>query len=169
MLLRALRAAAALAAAVLAAPLSHAVEEQGLKAAIVVKLLDFVEWPAAHGPAGDLVLCVDPASALAPPLRLLHGLALRQWRLAVRSAEPGKAAQCHVLVVDSAAPGRLRPRESEPVLVIGSGAPQPDDGVHLHLVPVGGRIGFEVSLAQARRAGLQISSRLLRLAQAVHE
>lgn len=169
-MLRALRVAAALVTAVLATLPSHAIEEQGLRAAIVVKLLDFVEWPAARGPAGDLVLCVDPASALAPPLRLLNGLALRQWRLAVRSAEPGKAALCHVLViVDSAAPARLRPAESEPVLVIGSGAPRPDDGVHVYLVPVGGRIGFEVNLAQARRAGLQISSRLLRLAQAVHE
>lgn len=152
-----------------------AVQEEQLKAAIVFNLLGFVDWPAAQAPpaGADLVLCVDPASPLVGPLRELAGRPVRQWTLVVRSVESTQAARCQALLVDGAAretPPALRPQPTDPVLVISdrprlAGAPP----AHVSLLLDGGRVAFELDLAQARRSGLQISSRLHRLARAVHE
>lgn len=152
-----------------------AVQEEQLKAAIVFNLLGFVDWPAAQAPpaGADLVLCVDPASPLAAPLRELAGRPVRQWKLAVRSVESSPATRCQALLVDGAAretPAALRPQPGDPVLVI-SDRPRQDGApaAHVWLLLDGGRVAFELDLAQARRSGLQISSRLHRLARAVHE
>lgn len=153
---------------------AHAVDEQGLKAAIVYNLLGFVEWPVAGAsPAGgDLVLCLDANSALAAPLRQLVGRPVHSWRLELRAIDAGRGAGCQVLLIDATtrdAQALVRARAADPVLVISDRPRGPDDGAHIHLLAGDGRIGFDVNLALARRSGLQFSAKLLRLARAVRE
>lgn len=147
---------------------ARAVDEHSLKAAIVYRLLAFVEWPAARAPAptAALVLCVEAAHPLAAPLRELARKPVRQWQLEVRNADADAAARCHAWA-GGAVPAALRGQEG--LLVISDRARQADGSTHVWLALDGDKISFELDLGNARRAGVQISSRLARLARAVHE
>jgi hypothetical protein len=54
------------------------------------------------------------------------------------------------------------------VLVV-SDEPRIDDAVIVHLMVAGGRVVFDVQMKPVRRRGLQLSSKLLRLAREVRE
>lgn len=169
-------AAAALLPALFAAAPAQAVERAELEAAIVYNILLFVEWPAevAPGPGGGLVLCVDPASPLSKPLKSLAGRRVRSYRLELRELRAQDSARaCHAVFVDAAsrAPAAAQRRELRglPVLVIGDEPLAAEDAVAVRLAEADGRIAFDVDLATARQSGLQISSRLLRLARKVTE
>lgn len=147
---------------------ARAVDEHSLKAAIIYRLLAFVEWPAARTPAptAALVLCVDAAHPLAAPLRELARKPVRQWQLEVRPAEADAAARCHAWA-GGTPPAALRGQEG--VLIISDRSRQLDGATQVWLTLDGDKISFELELGNARRAGVQISSRLARLARAVHE
>jgi hypothetical protein len=152
------------------------VERAELEAAIVYNILLFVDWPAevAPSPGGGLVLCIDPASPLSGPLKSLAGRRVRSYRLELRELRGQESARaCHALFVDAAArwPGAEQRRllRGTPVLVIGDEPPAAEDGVAVRLAENDGRVAFDVDLAAARQSGLQISSRLLRLARKVTE
>lgn len=170
--------AAAAAGLALGCALSAAAAERSdLEAAIVFNLLAYVDWPAEVTPApgGALVLCIDPGSRLAPPLRALQGRPVRRLRLEVADLVPGEALRrCHAVFLDAGARahgGALRRQlRGLPVLVMGDEpAGGADDVVAVHLVQADGRVAFEVDMAPVRESRLQISSRLLRLARRVGE
>lgn len=155
------------------AALAQPVDEALLKAAIVVNLLPFVEWPAAALPpeGGSLTVCVDRASSLAASLAALQGRQVQRRTLAVREPEAVTIAHCHVLVHAGAgrhAAAWRRRLGSAPVLVVSDAHPA-DDDVAVHLDIDRGRVVFDVRLSALRRGGLQLSSKLLRLAREVHE
>lgn len=153
---------------------AHAVDEAPLKAAIVYNLLQFAAWPAdaVPPPSHALTLCVDPDSALAASLRVLQGRPVGEHRLEVRDLPSGDSVRrCHALFQDHASRTTAAVRRqigNAPVLVV-SDEPRIDDAVIVHLVVAGGRIVFDVQLQAARRSGLQLSSKLLRLAREVRE
>jgi hypothetical protein len=157
---------------------ARAADRAELEAAIVYNILLFVDWPAdaAPAPGAPLVLCVDPDSALALPLRSLNGRAVRGARLEVRELTPSAAAQgCNALFVGAFATHATVTRHAvpkgAPVLVIDDLDPPPSSGAPaaIHLENADGRIAFDVNLAAAHDSRLQISSRLLRLARKVIE
>jgi hypothetical protein len=169
-------AAALLAAAGLACAPAQAVERAELEAAIVYNVLLFVEWPpdAAPSPGGALVLCVDPASALSAPLKSLAGRRVRSYRLELHELSANESTHgCHALYLDTSTrlpsgPQRRQLRGA-PVLVIAEEPAAPEDAVAVRLGDNAGHIAFDVDLVAARQSGLQISSRLLRLARKVNE
>lgn len=170
------RLALLIAQAALACSSAHAVERAELQAAIVYNILLFVDWPAdvAPAPGGGLVLCIDPASPLSGPLKSLAGRRVRSYRLELREMAGQESPRaCHALFLDAAgrwpAPQQRRQLRGSPVLVIGEDAAAADDGVAIRLAEAEGRMAFDVDLAMARQSGLQISSRLLRLARKVME
>jgi len=153
-----------------------AVERAELEAAIVYNILMFVDWPPEATPptGGGLVLCIDPASRLSAPLKSLSGRRVRSHRLELRELGPQEALRgCHALFLDATArlpaPAQRRQLRGMPVLVIADEPLPADEAVSVRLGEAGGRIAFDVDLAAARHAGLQISSRLLRLARKVAE
>jgi len=169
-------ACAALLPSLLTAAPAQAVERADLEAAIVYNILLFVEWPpeVAPAPGGVLVLCVNPASPLSGPLKSLAGRRVRSYRLELRELRAQDSARaCHAVFVDAASrtppPAQRRELRGLPVLVIGDEPPASDDAVAVRLAEADGRIAFDVDLATARQSGLQISSRLLRLARKVTE
>ncbi len=164
-------------AALLAAlpAICRAQDDAPLKAAIVFSLLQFVQWPAeAAMPDGaPLHLCVDKGSPLWPHLRPLQDRPLRQGRLDVRDMPAADGIrQCHAWLADGGAPARRLPARAAaaaPLLVIGDGDGADDAGVTIGLHMNAQRVVFDIDLAAARQSGLQVSSKLLRLARKVRE
>ncbi|HEY0817771.1 MAG TPA: YfiR family protein [Rhizobacter sp.] len=162
----------ALAMPLLACAPAQAVEAPELKVAIVYNILQFVEWPAdADSPR--LTLCVDAAGMLASYFKPLAGRPVQKRQLDVADMGEGfdNWKQCHAVFVDASsrrsAGLAARVPNALPVLVLGDDAE--GRGLMVHLVESAGRVGFNVDLGAARRARLQISSRLLRLAKKVAE
>jgi hypothetical protein len=162
-----------------AAGLAHAapaVEELDLKAAYIFNFIQFIDWPdAAQGTEGDWPVCVSPFSPLKRALTALDGKLARKGRpIRVKLAEPGDLRQCRVLVLHASDVEpmlrslRLLPAAhgiltvADDVAATG-GSTSPD--IMITLSEQGGRIAFNINAEASARAGLAVSSRLLRLAQ----
>lgn len=154
-----------------------AVDMGQLKAAVVYNLLLFAEWPSEAVPAEQAVLylCVDPAAA---PLEALHSLAgkpVGPRRLEVRKvpATPEGLRGCNAWYREGAplptSGGVWRALQRHSVLSITSGERREEGGAAIYLVEVNGRLSFDVDNAAVRQLGVQLSSKLLRLARKVHE
>lgn len=139
-----------------------------LKAQVLVKVLNFVAWPAAAlAPGQSLVICVAVEGALAQELLRAAGQEVQGHSLVVRPQwRNAKAASgCHVVVIGAnvtveATPGVLWVSEESDAL---------ERGGMLGLAVEDGRVVFDVGLDSARRAGLSFSARLLRLARFVRK
>lgn len=171
--------ASALAVALSTAPVSVAqrqAEEYRLKAAFVFRFPQFIEWPATAVAGRNAVeFCVvrpDPFGAILPDL--LKGEAIDERPLRLRAIAPRDPVDtCHVVVIAGTAASRSRTAllkrvSGRPVLTIGDHAEFLSDGGIIVMKVVENRVRFEVSLTNARRSGLEVSSQLLRLAVAVH-
>lgn len=155
---------------------SDAQNGESLKAAIVVSLLQFVQWPG-EADKGDkpLTLCADRAGSIWSQLAPLQGRAARAARpLEVRAlpASVEGLRQCDAWVVEPPAGSKLPPPAAAagmPILVIGDREQTESGGLTVALHWKGDRLAFDIDLPAARRNGLQISSKLLRLAAHVQE
>jgi hypothetical protein len=157
-------------ALLLAAGLAAAqpVAEHDLKAAFVFNFAVFTEWPAdVLAPGAPLNLCVGAPSPLTQALGQLQDRVVNGHALAVRQAGAGLRG-CHLLVLDK--PDRERwqqwRRELGAATVLTISDDRRDGAVILLSVDQA-RVAFEVDLAAARAARLNLSSKLLRLARSV--
>jgi hypothetical protein len=170
-----------LAAALLAAapgPAARAddlhVEEYKVKAAFLYNFVKFVEWPDAafEDPGSPFVLAVLGTDPFGSHLDDLQGKTVKGRPIVVRRAASLQALGAfHVLFVPSAGTTDLgtvlSAAEGKGALTVGDGLGFRARGGMIELVRDGDRVGFEVSLDAARRAGLTISSKLLNLAKVV--
>ena len=141
-----------------------------VKAAYLVKLAPFVEWPVAAFPASNspLYVCVAGDDPFGPILDdALQGQKLGDHPMAVRRLgriEHGET--CQILYVAGSkgqAPAEaLRAVDGAPMLTV-TDKDRGGGGV-VQFVNLNGRIRFEIDLAAAARNGLAISSKLLGLA-----
>jgi hypothetical protein len=164
---------ATLVAAYTGARAQDATGEYRLKAAFVYRFPQFVDWPdEAWRGARAVQLCVlqpnDFGSALD---ELTRGESLNGRPLVVRQI--GHAAEldgCHLAFAGarSDATGLLKAASTRPILTVGETDAFLRDGGVILLRVVNRRVRFEISAANARRAGLRISSQLLALATSVH-
>ena len=150
-----------------------AVDELDLKAAYIFNFIQFVEWQDAdQGIDGEWPLCVSPFSPLRRPLTALEGRPARKGQpIRVRLLDPAALRQCRVLI--------LHGSDIEPVLRalralpsahgILTVADEPDFSAPEVMITLGqqrSRVVFGVNTNATARAGLTVSSRLLRLAKA---
>jgi hypothetical protein len=168
MRLRALIALLLTAVPVLPAP-AHAQDvplEYRVKAAYLFNFVKFVEWPAAAA-AGPLTICVAGRNVFGDVLAdTVSGETLDGRPLAVRvilEPDPG----CHILFVPrgAAVTAYLRSSRGLPMLTVGESPDFLAQGGLVNFVLEGGNVRFEIAVEAAERAGLRISSRLLRLAR----
>jgi hypothetical protein len=150
-------------------------DDRHVKAAFVLNFLKFVEWPAS--PAGaeapvDVVVLGDEELAKAieqAALKQAVGGRTVTVRAVRRTADIGPAPR--LLFIAAAERDRLpvvlRQYEGRPVLTVGDGTGYGAAGVVLNFYTSDARIRFEANTTAAARAGLQISSHLLRLARIV--
>ena len=140
--------------------------EADLKAQILWRALQFVEWPGEVSPSQPLQLCLMAQGPLSEALREWEQRPLNGRRLELRRvASVGAAAGCHIIYVSAEISVPAQPPRG--VLWVGDNMGLTERGVMINLQPQQGRIVFDVDLHSARRAGLDINARLLRLARYV--
>jgi hypothetical protein len=173
-------AAAAAALALFASPGLRAIgqsarsDEDRIKAAVVSKITQFVDWPsAALAGRKSIDVCVaEPDRFGADLAELAAGERVKGRDLTVRVVSTARDLDnCQLLFV----PGRVRAgkhpllesAESLPILTVGDYPTFMDDGGIVQLRTIDGRVRFDINLVAARQAGIQVSSQLLRLAVTV--
>lgn len=171
--LLALGCAAALAASARAQQ-SPAAPAQEVEAAYLLNFTRYVDWPPGSFPDPDapVNVCVLGENAFGGILRqTVQGRRSRGRPVRVLEPDsPSQAADCHVAFVAG------QPREIKawltalrrsPALTVGDGPEFLRRGGMVAFVVVNQTLRFEIDAAAVRRAGLQISSRVLALATRV--
>jgi hypothetical protein len=140
--------------------------EYQVKAAYLYNFVKFIEWPAGALSA-TLTICTAGSNPFGGTLDdLVRGETIDGHAIAARTIQRPQA-DCDVVFVPRAvAAGEyLRAARTAPVLTVGESADFIAQGGIVNFVRDAGMIRFEIDQDAARRAGLQISSRLLRLAR----
>ncbi|MFA5083523.1 MAG: YfiR family protein [Hydrogenophilaceae bacterium] len=153
-----------------AAPLG----EYEVKAAFAHNFAKFVEWPAALDARASLRLCILGQGPFAEAAAGLRGKTVgnRVWEVvpAVRRSELG---ECQVLFIEAAEaddlPRLLAGLKGRPVLTVADREGLAAQGVAIGFYLDQNKVRFEINPAAASRAGLKISSQLLKLARIVAE
>ena len=149
--------------------------EERIKAALVFKLVKFVEWPAAALPGKDPVrLCVLGESAIGEALAVVDGRPVRdrltQFRK-IASLTPAEVKGCHVLYIASGvretSGGTLPGLRGFPTLTVSDAPDFARHGGMIGLTRSENKLSFEINLRNARESGLEPGAPLLELATIV--
>lgn len=149
--------------------------ELDLKAAYVFNFIQFIEWPdnsAGAGSPDDWTICVSAFSPLKRPLTALEGKPARKGRpIRVRLLEIREMRSCQMVVMHSAdveqVMGALKTLPAgHGILTIAEEVTFAHPEIVITLYQMDGRVVFGIRSDAASAAGLQVSSRLLRLARA---
>ncbi len=148
--------------------------EYQVKAAFLYKFARFVEWPTASfaDPTSPLIICILGEDPFGPMLdqavagKLVQGRPLQILRLARLDQPP----PCHILYLSySSGPELARALAllgNHRVLTVGDTEGFTRAGGMIRLLVNKQNIFFEINAEAAQRAGLSISSQLLKLARA---
>lgn len=145
-----------------------------IKAAIVFNLAKFASWPASAFADDKAVMriCVFGDNPFGSALAALQGKQVGQHTLVTATLDNIEdAAACHVLFVSASEadhlPAVLQAVAGQPVLTVADMQKFTVHGGIVRLTEEDGRSGLEVNLIAADRAGIRLSSKLLRLAETV--
>jgi hypothetical protein len=152
---------------------AQASDEAHVKAVFLSNFAKFVEWPQQTFKSSEdpLTICIFGPSAVEPALReIASRKADGERRLAVIRLAEGTTA-CQILFVSAIATRRaqavLDQVRSRSILTVGESAGFAAGGGIINFTIEDGRVRFEINLKAAERAHVQVSSRLLSLAQIV--
>jgi hypothetical protein len=149
--------------------------EHRVKAAFLYKITGYVEWPNTSFPqtSTPVTIGIVGAEPLAVELsRILTGRTPQNRPITVKRLKANEPLNgLHILFVgreQSGQLGQLVPRaQQRSILVVTESDGALAHGSAINFVIVEGRVRFEVSLASARKSGLNLSSRLLAVAQQI--
>lgn len=151
--------------------------EYQLKAAFLMNFAKFVDWPAqsfksANSPINICVMGDDPFRADLDDT--VKGQTVGERSLTVRRiSQPQPGDNCHILFVGLSERERfervLGTFKNHACLTVGEEQEFAQAGGMINLLVEDRKIRFEVSLDVAEKAGLKISSRLLKLAKTVRD
>lgn len=149
--------------------------ESELKAAFVYNFAKFVQWPAEAfaSATAPLHLCVAGRD-LPPAFEALHGKSAQGREVRVRRLlRTDDVGQCHALYVpesaESLVPEHLRNSRGTPILTIGESEGFAANRGIVGFAPRDDRLHFEINPESAARAGIRVSSQLLRLSTIVRD
>jgi hypothetical protein len=157
------------------AALAQSELEQKVKAAFLFNFLKFVTWPESRAPADQepYVLCVIGDERFAQTLeQVVQSKTVSGHGLKVRSlAEGGSAQTCHLAYLASdratpAAEAALSGLSGGGILTVHEAPAAVPSGVMRFFLEQQ-RIRFEINTAAAERENLQLSSRLMGVAERV--
>jgi YfiR/HmsC-like len=171
------RALALVVALCLGGPLLGAEQafETDVKAAFLYNFTKFVDWPRPPGAAEPFRLCVVSDDALRQSLeRTIEGESVNGRPLqSLVPRTPDEARTCQMLFVGHADGERearlLSAVRDLPVLTVSDTNEFAMRGGGIEFVREHNRLRFDVNLPGAERAGIKVSSRLLKVARRVHE
>ncbi|MEI6414612.1 MAG: YfiR family protein [Pseudomonadota bacterium] len=150
---------------------AEVVPENALKVAFIFNFVGFIEWPAATGPA--LNLCVVGKDPFGTALDTLAGKSVGTRTIQVMRL-PGRqdVRRCQILFISPSEKNEvtslLAALEGNSTLTASDTDGLVRQGVMIGLELEQKRVVFDVNLEAARRAGLSISSKLLRLAKKIY-
>ena len=143
-----------------------------IKAAFLYNFAKFTEWPAAALPDESSVqVCVLGDDPFGPALESIDGKPIKGRALVVQRITAAEAARgCHVVFVSASEQERLtsvlQALDELPILTI---ADMPEftraGGIITLKTNQQQQVRFEINVAEAKRAGLRLSARLLNLAE----
>jgi hypothetical protein len=151
------------------------VDEYQVKAAFVLNLARFVQWPTAafDTTSTPLTVCVVGADPFGSALdQMLRGRTVFGRAVAVRrGVDPADNAGCHVLYLPSSEEPRLvellAHTKATSLLTVAEVRRFTERGGIIGLLIEDRRVRFEVNVEAAERAGLRIDARVLTLASAI--
>ena len=161
-----------LASVSLAAEQRSATAEDDIKAAFLFNFTKFVEWPASD-PTQPFRLCTvaGPAFGSAVDRTVTGETAGGRPIRHVAPPNPDAARACQILFVGRLENDRierwLSALRDAPMLVVGESRAAWDRGAHINFILEENRVKFDVNPDAASRAGLTVSSKLLRVARKV--
>jgi hypothetical protein len=150
--------------------------EYDVKAAFLCNFAMYVEWPAdAFSGSSPFVLGVvgrDPFTATLDAIAAEKSLSGRT--IVVRRFDNmGEYVSCHMLFISSSEESRItaivKRLADTPVLLVADTEDAAQGGVAVNFFLADGHVHFEINAGAAERAGLAVSSKLLRLAKIVDE
>jgi hypothetical protein len=148
--------------------------EASLKAAYLFKFAGYIEWSGTdfESPASPIAIGVVGADDIAAELsRIVAGRNIAGHPVAVkRFAEAEIPRGVQMLFVGheaSKAAATVRAAHAQGILVVTDTERGLEMGGAINFVPLGERLGFEVSLDSAEKSGHRISSRMLNVARRV--
>lgn len=158
-----------------AAPVhAQAPTETAVKAAFLVKFANYVDWPPDRDDSGPFVLAIlgsDPFGEMLD--RMLIGKEVNGRKLIVRRFRSPEDAvkEAKILFISTSVGSELteilRIAEQHAVLTVGDMERFAPRGGMVGFRAEGNRVRFDINVEQAGRAGLKVSSQLLKLARIV--
>ncbi|MGH9432309.1 MAG: YfiR family protein [Terriglobia bacterium] len=151
---------------------ASAATEYEVKAAYLLNFAKFVQWPvkAAAAQEDAFSICVVGADPFGPALdAIIEGETIGDKKVVARRiSKPQDATACRILFIssseDSELPGVLAALDDSSVLTVSDMPEFTRRGGMIHLILEDRRVRFEINLSAAERAGLTLSSQLLKLA-----
>ena len=149
-------------------------DESQVKAAMILNLAKFIDWPAESSLQGStpFTICLVGKSSFGQALETLTGKTVKGRRVVVRQiSRSDELDTCHTLVIGESElrriPAILNHAAQYPVVTVSDLPGFTNSGGIIGLVEQGGKIRFEINLDAAQRANIRISSQLTKLATTV--
>jgi hypothetical protein len=148
--------------------------EYQVKAVFLFNFCQFVDWPAASFAAPDAPLVIgiigdDPFGSFLE--ETIRGEKVGEHPLQVRQYQTLDQADCHMLFISRSESARLETLlaalAGKPVLTVSDADSAARRGVVIRFMTESNRLRLRINLDAARRAGLTVSSKLLRSAEIV--
>lgn len=148
--------------------------EADLKAAILINMLMFIDWPTPDKrPAEQLVICYLDDSPVSEALSRAEGKSIKNRKLTVLKTGTNGLASCHAAYFSAAnrsqLPAIISKLEGAPVLLASDSPEFFQRGIMFNLELNAGHVVFDFDLRATKKSGLQISSKALRLARQIIE
>jgi hypothetical protein len=145
-----------------------------IKAALLYNFAKFAEWPEAAftNNAAAVRICVIGDDPFGPALDSINGKTVKDRNLiAVHIARVEDAAACHILFVSASEGHRLEAIldavSGLPILTVADIGQFASSGGIVALKTAEDRSRLEINVGAAKKAGVRLSSKLLRLADTV--
>jgi hypothetical protein len=162
--------------ATVGSPLCHAADpplEYQVKAAFLLNFAKFVEWPAnaLAAPDAPISICIlgdDPFEGALD--QMVEGESIDGRKIAVkRMKRPSGSPACQILFVSKSEKSFSASELGTGVLTVGETEGFLAHGGVIALVIEDRRVRFDVGKSAAEKAGLKLSSKLLRVARSVEK
>lgn len=156
---------------------SDAFTEYQVKALFLLNFTKYVDWPtnAFAGAETPITIGVVGENKIGAELeKIIPGRSANGRPIALKVIDNSSdLAQCQILFIGNSETKRQREILSSlrkaPVLTVGETGQFLDEGGMINFVLKEGKVRLEINLASARKANLQISSKLLSVADTVKE
>lgn len=155
---------------------AQAPSEYQVKAAFLFNFAKFIEWPAAafRNRQSPITICVVGDDPFGPVIdETVKGQSFANRRFSVRRVKQiPRDDTCQIAFVSGAESARTElgmAIRALPILTVGEDDATSESSGIINFVIEGSKVRFDINLDAAERAGIKISSKLLKLATRVHE